>query len=180
MSDNIDRMALNPRQQKFVALYLAGHSATDAYLGAGYTTNADSARKAAARLLTNVDVAQAVETARIAANANNGITADWYAKRVKLEAEREGDGASHSARVSALKLAADLLGVSEKHELSGPGGTPIQNEHEHRFTLSAADLDAADELAPSVAGGDVPADGRPEPLHSPPATSPTAGVPAPG
>lgn len=175
-------MALNPRQQKFVALYLAGHSATEAYIKAGYKTTGKSAGNSGSRLLENDEVKQAVEAAQSRANANNGITADWYAKRVKLEAEREGEGASHAARVSALKLAGDLLGVAEKHkhEVTGANGAPIQSEHDHRFTLSAADLDAADEIAPAVADGNVPADGGPQPVRPPHAAPAAAGVPPAG
>lgn len=173
-------MALNPKQQKFVEFYLGGLSATEAYVKAGYKATGKSAGNNASRLLENAGVKQAVAAARERANQTQGITAEWYAARVKLESEREGEGSSHAARVSALKLAADLLGVAEKHELSGPGGAPIQSEHDHRFSLTPADLDAADELAPAVAGGDVRADGGPQPVHPPPAAPPAAGVPAPG
>jgi phage terminase small subunit len=107
-------MPLNPRQLKFVDRYLATGNATQSYIDAGYTRDPEVARRNASRLLTNADVRAAVEAHRAKANADSGITAEWYAARVKLECEREGEGASHSARVSALKLAADLLGVGEK------------------------------------------------------------------
>ncbi len=120
-------MPLNPKQLRFISLYLANGNATQSYMEAGYTQDEEAARRNASRLLTNADVRKAVDEARDAANANNGITAEWYAKRVKLEAEREGKEASHAARVSALRLAGDLLGVGElhKHQHSGPGGGAI-------------------------------------------------------
>jgi phage terminase small subunit len=42
---------LNPRQQKFVELYVGGHTATEAYSKAGYKAKRDAARTNAARLL---------------------------------------------------------------------------------------------------------------------------------
>lgn len=119
--------ALNPKQLRFVELYLATGNATQSYVDAYDQPDRRAAEAGASRLLSNGKVCEAVEAARAKANDAIGITADWYAKRVKLEAEREGRDASHAARVSALRLAGDLLGVGELHKYqhSGPGGIPL-------------------------------------------------------
>lgn len=141
---------LNPRQLKFVERYLATGNATQSYIDAGYKAKGHSAETSASELLRKPEVSAAVAEARRKANELHGITADWYAERVKLEAEREGDGSSHAARVSALKLAGDLLGVGEKvkHEHSGPDGNPI--EHDHTGTYALVSLTPGDLAA--VAG----------------------------
>ncbi|AMV26080.1 Terminase small subunit [Gemmata sp. SH-PL17] len=50
--------ALNPKQLKFVELYLAGRTAIEAYALAGYKGRGESARAAAGQLLANVTVQQ--------------------------------------------------------------------------------------------------------------------------
>lgn len=118
--------ALNPRQLRFIERYLSTGNATQSYIDAGYTKDPESARRAASKLLTNVDVSAAVAAHRDKATESNGITAEWYAARVKLECEREGPGSSPAARVSALKLAADLLQVGEKPEEKGKESVPVE------------------------------------------------------
>lgn len=155
---------LNPRQAKFVELYLAGHSATEAYVKAGYKATRASAETNAARLLGNDRVKEAVDAARKKAAKAQDMSAEWFAARVRLEAEREGVGSSHAGRVAALKLAGQFLGcLAEKHELSGPNGGPIQTngEHEHRVcpTPSAGVVAAVLRDLGLPVPGDLPADG---------------------
>ena len=52
---------LTPRQSLFVLEYLKDQNASAAYKRAGYTAEGHSADSAAARLLTNVEVAKAIE-----------------------------------------------------------------------------------------------------------------------
>lgn len=52
---------LTPRQSLFVLEYLKDQNASAAYKRAGYTADGHSADSAAARLLTNVEVAKAIE-----------------------------------------------------------------------------------------------------------------------
>jgi len=150
-------MPLNPRQLKFVERYLATGNATQSYIDAGYTKDHEAARRNSSRLLTNADVCAAVEEARRKANESSGITAEWYARRVKLEAEREDKGSSHAARVSALKLAGDLLGVGElhKHQHSGPGGgaIPLANLSDDDLDSLERVLAKCDPVPPAELGG---------------------------
>jgi len=139
---------LNPKQLKFVELFLTGISATEAYLQA-YGCARASADASAARLLTDTRVKALVDQHRQQATTKMGISAEWLAERVKLEAEREDEGSSHAARVSALKLAGMMLGAFEerhKHELSGPGGGPIEYDGKFFAALSSEDLDALDRI----------------------------------
>jgi hypothetical protein len=56
------------------------------------------------------------------------VTADQVLARLWLEANRQGKGASHAARIRALELVGRNVGMkfTEVHELSGPGGGPIE------------------------------------------------------
>ena len=70
-------MALNVRQQRFVAGVLAGKSAKQAYIDAGYKVTTDhSAESAAERLLRNVEVARLIEQARRKALTAADLTAE--------------------------------------------------------------------------------------------------------
>lgn len=121
-----NNMALNPRQMKFVEGYLSGKPASQAYIEAGYDAKGNAAESAAARMLRNVQVQSAIETARETAVANQALTVEWVLSRLKLEATRTGEGASHSARVRAAELLGKTLKLfPDQHELSGPAGAPI-------------------------------------------------------
>ena len=173
---------LTPKQLKFVAFYLATGNATQSYIDAGYKGRGRSAENAASQLLGNVGVKEAIATARKQGTEKAGITAEWFAERVKLEAEREDEEASHSARVAALKLAGQMLGLlSEKHqhEHSGPGGSAIQvkGKYDCRFSLTGSDVAAAELLAP-MAGGHLHPDGGPQPLSAAIAASEAAAISA--
>lgn len=158
---------LNPRQSKFVELYLAGHTATEAYIKAGYKARGSSAEVGAAQLLRNTKVKQVVEAAQRKASKARDMSAEWFAARVKVEAEREGEGSSHAARVAALKLAGQFLGVlSEKHELTGKDGGPIETKNEHSLTGRIESLaDAFARSADREEAGGVPGDGAGEPVR---------------
>jgi phage terminase small subunit len=151
---------LSPKQLKFVELYLKGSSAKQAYIDAGYAARGHSAEVNAERLLRNAEVDQAVKAAREQGKGKAGITAEWWFGRLKLEATRKAN--SGAARVAALKVMGQAAGyITDKVQVSGPDGGPIQvkADHEHRLSLTAADLDAVERLVASAAGGGVPADG---------------------
>lgn len=57
----LEPKGLTPRQSLFVLEYLKDQNASAAYKRAGYTADGHSADSAAARLLTNVEVAKAIE-----------------------------------------------------------------------------------------------------------------------
>lgn len=52
---------LSDRQARFVDEYVKDQNATRAYLRAGYKTNEQAARRAASRLLTNVDIRSEID-----------------------------------------------------------------------------------------------------------------------
>lgn len=135
---------LNPRQLRFIERYLATGNATQSYIDAGYKSIGHAAEASAASLLRNPEVKKTIDAVRDKAAAKHGITAEWYAERVKLEAERDGEGSSHGARVSALRLAAELLGV----------GAPAPPAPEGLSFESLVRIVAALGPAPSVDGSE--------------------------
>lgn len=111
-------MALNPKQQRFVDEYLIDLNATQAAIRAGYSPR--TAKQQGQRLLTNADVAAAVERARALRSERCELTQDYVVKGLMCEAELTGEGSSHSARVQAYHLLGKHLGMfKEKVEHSG-------------------------------------------------------------
>lgn len=102
-------MSLTPKQERFVEQYIVDLNATQAAIRAGYSPH--TARQQGDRLLTNVDVSAAVAAKQAKRSEATGITAAWALERLKREAEFDGEGSSHSARVSALGLAMKHLGM---------------------------------------------------------------------
>jgi len=100
---------LTPRQRRFVEEYLIDLNATRAAVRAGYSEK--TANEQGSRLLANVKVAGAVRVGRDRQQQRTEITADWVLLRLRDEAERTGEGASHSARVRALELLGRHLGL---------------------------------------------------------------------
>lgn len=92
-------MALSAKQERFVAEYLSNRgNATDAAAAAGYA----HPNKQGPRLLVNVGIAAAISRAQADRTERTNISMDYVIQRLAIEAEREGEGTSHSARVSAL------------------------------------------------------------------------------
>lgn len=100
---------LTDKQQSFVEEYLVDLNATQAAIRAGYSEH--TARVIGPENLSKPAVAEAIAAAQAKRSQETGITAAWVLTRIKLEAEREGEGSSHSARVSAVALAAKHLGM---------------------------------------------------------------------
>lgn len=93
-------MALTPKQERFVAEYLKDGNATRAAIAAGYSEK--TARSTGAENLTKPDIAAAIAKAQSERTERTKIDIDYVIQRLAVEAEREGEGSSHSARVSAL------------------------------------------------------------------------------
>lgn len=104
-------MALTPKQQTFVDEYLVDLNATQAAVRAGYSPR--TAGPQGARLLANVNVAAAIQEAQATRSQRTEITQDWVLQGLKTEAERDGEGSSHGARVSAYKAVGQHLGMFE-------------------------------------------------------------------
>ena len=83
---------LNPRQLKFVADFLAGKPAKQAYIAAGYAARGHAAEVNAERLLRKAEVKKAIDAARAAALQNAGATRQWVIDGLVKDATREGEG----------------------------------------------------------------------------------------
>lgn len=73
-------MSLNPRQQRFVEEYAKDCNAAQAAIRAGYSGK--TARSIGARLLTNVNVVDAVEKARREVTKQAQVDAVWLLRRL--------------------------------------------------------------------------------------------------
>lgn len=111
---------MTPKQQRFVEEYLVDLNATAAYQRAGYTAkNPNVAGVEAHKLLKNPKITAEIDAARAKLSEKTEITQEYVLRRLKREAELEGDGASHSARVSALeKLGKHLKMFTDVSEIN--------------------------------------------------------------
>ncbi len=92
-------MPLSPKRQRFVAEYLVDNNATAAAKRAGYS--ARTAKQQGSRLLTSVDVQQAVAERTLALAEKVEVNAEWVVTRLRalaLGAAKESD------RIRALEL----------------------------------------------------------------------------
>ena len=111
-------MGLTAKQARFVEEYLIDLNATQAAIRAGYAHPTTQGP----RLLENVGVAAEIAKAQSKRSQRTEITLDYILTRLAIEAEREGEGASHAARVSALKeLRAHIV------DTSGGGNNEVAN-----------------------------------------------------
>ena len=92
-------MALNPKQRRFVEEYLIDLNATQAAIRAGYSEK--TAYSIGCENLIKPEIAEAIAAAVQARTEQIEITTDMILEGLKKEAEREGEGTSHAARVSA-------------------------------------------------------------------------------
>ena len=121
----VDLTSLTSKQQKFVHAYLETQNATASAIIAGYAEG--SASVCGMKLKRHPVIAQAIKEQRDAIAKEAGVTIEYVIQGLKKEAEREGPGASHNARVSSYGLLARHLGMlRDKVEHSGPEGEPVQ------------------------------------------------------
>ena len=92
-------MALTAKQERFVAEYIKTRNQTDAARKAGYK----SPEVEGSRLLKNAKVAAKVAKGLADRTERTHIDIDYVIQRLAIESERVGEGASHGARVSALR-----------------------------------------------------------------------------
>lgn len=102
---------LNEQQQLFVDYYLAdiGMNATSAAIKAGYSEK--TARQQASRLLSNVNIQMAIKEAQAKLSERTLVTQEMVVQGLLTEAKLNGEGSSHSARVSAWGLLGKHLGM---------------------------------------------------------------------
>ena len=90
--------SLSAKQQAFVAAYLQTRNATEAARQAGYKSPAVEG----CRLLKNAKIVPVIAKEQADAMERTHVTLDYVLQRLAIEAEREDERSSHSARVSAL------------------------------------------------------------------------------
>jgi len=95
-------VTLTDKQQRFVAEYLVDLNATQAAIRAGYA--AKTANREGSRLLSNVDIAEAIAAGAQKRIQRAEVSAQDVIDGLYREATREGEGSSHGARVSAWGL----------------------------------------------------------------------------
>jgi phage terminase small subunit len=117
---------ITPKQKRFVEEYLVDLNATQAAIRAGYS--ARTAEQQGPRLLGNVEIAAAVQTAQEARSQRLRLTQDDVLRGLHREATWMGDGSSHSARVAAWGLLAKHLGMLERR--------PQFGENDQVFTIA--------------------------------------------
>ncbi len=119
--------ALTAKQQRFVEEYLVDLNATQAAIRAGYSEK--TAQAIGSENLTKPLIAEAIAEARALKSEELSIAAKDVLKGLLLEARREGDGATHSARVTAWTRIGEHLGLFKQvHEHSGLNGAPLQTQ----------------------------------------------------
>lgn len=97
------------KQQRFIDEYLIDFNATQAAIRAGYSQ--DTAKQQGSRLLTNVDVRAAIDTAIRERSSRALLSQDAVLCGLLEEARHTGDGSSHSARVAAWAHIGKHLGM---------------------------------------------------------------------
>ena len=90
---------LTPKQQRFVDEYLIDLNATQGAIRAGYSPK--TAEQQGFQLLKKTSVSEAIEQAQKERQKRTLVTQDDVIRGLLTEAEWQGEGSSHSARVSA-------------------------------------------------------------------------------
>jgi phage terminase small subunit len=116
---------MTPKQQLFVCEYLVDLNATQAAIRAGYS--AKTARSIGSELLTNPDIAAAVQAAADKRSAKAEITAQAVLQNIQRIATRaEADDDWQAALKGNELLGKHLKLFTEKVEHTGANGGPIQ------------------------------------------------------
>ena len=112
---------LTPKQSLFVQEYLVDLNSTQAAIRADYSQkNAD---KIGPELLGKTRVAAAIQEVQSERSSRTQITRDQVIQGLYREANREGEGSNHGARVSAWVSLGKHLGMFVEKEVSGPKGS---------------------------------------------------------
>ena len=123
---------MTPKQERFCTEYLVDLNATQAAIRAGYA--AANASQQGYQLLEKTLVVDHIAKLREAQEGRTLLEADDVITGLHTEATREGEGSSHSARVSAWGHLAKITGAS------GPKGTE-DDPHHHKLTHIITDDD---------------------------------------
>lgn len=116
---------LTIKQERFVEEYLIDLNATQAAIRAGYSVK--TAQEQSSRLLSNVIIQNAVQSARNTMSERALVTQEMVVKGLLKEAEYMDEGSTQGARVSAWAHLGKHLGMfTEKVELSGDQNKPVR------------------------------------------------------
>ena len=116
---------LTIKQERFVEEYLIDLNATQAAIRAGYSVK--TAQEQSSRLLSNVIIQNAVQSARNAMSERALVTQEMVVKGLLKEAEYMDEGSTQGARVSAWAHLGKHLGMfTERVELSGDQNNPVR------------------------------------------------------
>jgi phage terminase small subunit len=99
-ADDMPAHGLSAKQARFVDEYLRCGNATRAAVAAGYSEK--TAAEAGCLNLRKPNIAAAIAARQAERTERTKIDIDYVLQRLAIEAEREGEGSSHSARVAAL------------------------------------------------------------------------------
>jgi phage terminase small subunit len=126
---------LTPKQQMFVKEYLIDLNASQAAIRAGYSEK--TAKEQASRLLTNVNVAEAVQAEMDKRAESATMSAQDTLKTISrvIQACEEEDPVKNA---NAILKGCELYGkhhklFTEKSEVSGPDGGPIETKTVFNF-----------------------------------------------
>ena len=111
---------LTPKQARFVDEYLIDLNATQAAIRAGYK-NGEIGRQ----IITKNNVLEAIQAAQAKLSERTLVTQDMVINGLLKETKLEGEGSSHSARVSAWAHLGKHLGMFvDKVDLKAKIETP--------------------------------------------------------
>ncbi len=115
-------MKLTPKQERFVQEYLKDLNATAAARRAGYSER--TACEQAARLLANVKIQSAVQTAQQARQQRTEVDQDYVIHKLKEIADKEASDAPESDlkygnKLKALELLGKHLGAFDDRDREG-------------------------------------------------------------
>ena len=100
---------LTPKQQRFVEEYLIDLNATQAAIRAGYSEK--TAQEQSSRLLSNVMVSQAVETAQMKVSTDLGITREYVLKSLREIGEEARQAGERTPAIRSFELLGKSLGM---------------------------------------------------------------------
>ena len=127
-------MKLTPKQQRFVEEYLVDLNATQAAIRAGYS--AKTARAQGQRMLTKVDIEEAIQAAQAKRSERVQCTQDSVLEGIIRCTQASENAEDYRTALKGYELQGRHLGMftdKGQQETSGPGGGPV--EHEIRLTL---------------------------------------------
>lgn len=108
---------LTDKQRRFVEEYCSnGFNATKAAIAAGYSEK--GARQVASDTLAKTYVQDAVQEFMSRATKKALVTTEMLVEKLLNESEYYGEGASHSARIAAVKVLTDYTGGFDKNKQS--------------------------------------------------------------